>query len=410
MAKQGEIIVGLDIGTTKVAAVVGEVVEDGIDIIGIGSHPSAGLHKGVVVNIDATCASIKKAIDEAEQMAGCDITTVFAGIAGGHISSFNNNGIVAVKDREITSDDLDRVLAQAKAVAIPLDREVIHAIPQGYVVDDQDGIRNPVGMSGVRLEAKVHIVTGAVTSAQNIIKCAQRCGLNVADIVLEQIASAESVLYEDEKELGAALVDIGGGTTDLVIYVDGAVVHTSVISVGGQHLTNDIALGLRTPKAEAERIKQRHGCSLVRLVDPEEIMEVPSVGGRPPTEQPRQVLAHIIEPRVEEIFSLIHRAILDTGYADLLASGLVITGGTTLLEGITEAAEQITGLPVRRGVPFGFGGMKDMVENPIYATGSGLVNYGSKFATQRKSIFRVREDRVFDKVFGRMTEWFREVF
>ena len=410
MAKQGEIIVGLDIGTTKVAAVVGEVVEDGIDIIGIGSHPSAGLHKGVVVNIDATCASIKKAIEEAEQMAGCDITTVFAGIAGGHISSFNNNGIVAVKDREITSDDLNRVLAQAKAVAIPLDREVIHAIPQGYVVDDQDGIRNPVGMAGVRLEAKVHIVTGAVTSAQNIIKCAQRCGLNVADIVLEQIASSESVLYEDEKELGAALVDIGGGTTDLVIYVDGAVVHTSVISVGGQHLTNDIALGLRTPKAEAERIKQRHGCSLVRLVDPEEIMEVPSVGGRPPTEQPRQVLAHIIEPRVEEIFSLIHRAILDTGYADLLASGLVITGGTTLLEGITEAAEQITGLPVRRGVPFGFGGMKDMVENPIYATGSGLVNYGSKFATERKSIFRVREDRVFDKVFGRMTEWFREVF
>lgn len=410
MTKQGEIIVGLDIGTTKVAAVVGEVVEEGIDIIGIGSHPSAGLHKGVVVNIDATCASIKKAIDEAEQMAGCDITTVFAGIAGGHISSFNNNGIVAVKDREITSEDVDRVLAQAKAVAIPLDREVIHAIPQGYVVDDQDGIRNPVGMSGVRLEAKVHIVTGAVTSAQNIIKCAQRCGLNVADIVLEQIASSESVLYEDEKELGAALVDIGGGTTDLVIYVDGAVVHTSVISVGGQHLTNDIALGLRTPKAEAERIKQRHGSSLVRLVDPEEIMEVPSVGGRPPTEQPRQVLAHIIEPRVEEIFSLIHRAILDTGYADLLASGLVITGGTTLLEGITEAAEQITGLPVRRGVPFGFGGMKDMVENPIYATGSGLVNYGSKFATTRKSIFRVREDRVFDKVFGRMTEWFREVF
>jgi cell division protein FtsA len=410
MAKQGEIIVGLDIGTTKVAAVVGEVVDDGIDIIGIGSHPSAGLHKGVVVNIDATCSSITKAIEEAEQMAGCDISTVFAGIAGGHITSFNNNGIVAVKDREISEEDIGRVLDQAKAVAIPLDREVIHAIPQGYIVDDQDGIRDPIGMSGVRLEAKVHIVTGAVTSAQNIVKCAQRCGLNVADIVLEQIASSESVLHEDEKELGVALVDIGGGTTDLVIFVDAAVVHTSVISVGGQHLTNDIALGLRTPKAEAERIKQKHGCALVGLIDPEEMMEVPSVGGRPPTEQPRQVLAHIVEPRVEEIFSLVHRAILDTGYGDLLASGLVITGGTTLLEGITDAAEQVTGLPVRNGVPFGFGGMKDMVENPIYATGAGLVNYGASFPTERKSIFKVREDQVFNKVFGRMTEWFKEVF
>jgi cell division protein FtsA len=410
MAKKGDILVGLDIGTTKVAAVVGEVVDEGIDIIGIGSHPSAGLHKGVVVNIDATCASITRAIEDAEQVAGCDIATVFAGIAGGHISSFNNNGIVAVKDREITQEDVNRVLDQAKAVAIPVDREVIHTIPQGYVVDDQDGIRNPVGMSGVRLEARVHIVTGAVTSAQNIIKCAQRCGLNVADIVLEQIASAEAVLHEDEKELGVAMIDIGGGTTDLVIFVDGSVVHTSVISVGGQHLTKDIALGMRTPKAEAERIKQRYGCALVKLVDPGEMMEVPSVGGRPPIEQPRQMLSHIIEPRVEELFSLVHRAILDTGYADLLASGLVITGGTTLLEGITEAAEQVTGMPVRRGRPVGFGGMKDMVESPIYATGAGLVNWGNRFAKERGSIFKVREDRVFDKVFGRMSEWFKEVF
>ncbi len=410
MARKEEIIVGLDIGTTKVATVVGEVTEEGIDIIGIGSHPSAGLHKGVVVNIDATCASITKAVEEAEQIAGCDISTVFAGIAGGHISSFNNNGIVAVKNREVTKEDVGRVLEQAKAVAIPLDREVIHAIPQGYIVDEQDGIREPIGMAGVRLEAKVHIITGAVTSAQNIVKCAQRCGLNVADIVLEQIASAEAVLHEDEKELGVAMIDIGGGTTDLVIYVDGAVVHTSVIAVGGKHLTNDIALGLRTPKAEAERIKQRHGSALVRLVDSDETMEVPSVGGRPPTQQPRQVLAHIIEPRVEEIFSLVHRAILDTGYADLLASGLVITGGCTLLEGIDEAAEEITGMPVRRGLPFGFGGMKDMVANPIYATGAGLVNYGSHFTDDKESIFRVREEKVFDKVFGRMSEWFKEVF
>lgn len=410
MARHGEILVGLDIGTTKVAAVVGEVTEEGIDIIGIGSHPSAGLHKGVVVNIDATCTSINRAVEEAEQMAGCDINTVYAGIAGGHISSFNTNGIVAVKNREIGDDDLHRVIEQAKAVAIPLDREVIHAIPQGYVVDDQEGIREPVGMSGVRLEARVHIVTGAVTSAQNIVKCAQRCGLNVADIVLEQIASATAVLHDDEKELGVALVDIGGGTTDLIIYVDGAVAHTSVISVGGQHLTNDIALGLRTPKAEAERIKQRHGCALAKLVDAEEMVEVPSVGGRPPTQQPRQVLVHIIEPRVEEIFALVHRAILDTGYADLLASGLVITGGATLLEGMPEAAEEVTGMPVRRGIPFGFGGMQDMVANPIYATGAGLVNYGRRSPCERSNIIKVREQRVYAKVFGRMTEWFKEIF
>ncbi len=410
MAKQGEIIVGLDIGTTKVAAVVGETTEDGIDIIGIGSHPSSGMHQGAIVNIDATCETIEKVIDDAEQIAGCDINTVYAGISGGHIMSFNNNGIVAVKNREITEEDVQRVLEQAKAVAIPLDREVIHTIPQGYVVDDQDGIRSPVGMCGVRLEARVHIVTGAITSAQNIIKCTQRCGLNVADIVLEQMASASAVLHEDEKELGVALVDIGGGTTDLIIYVDGAVVHSSVISIGGQHVTNDIATGLRTPRAEAERIKQRYGCALVRMVDPDDGMEVPSVGGRPPTEQPRQMLSHVIEPRIEEIFSMVHRTILDTGYADMLASGLVITGGTTLLEGIAEAAEEVTGMPVRRGRPFGFGGMKDMVESPMYATGAGLVNYGAKLARNRKSSFKVREDRVFDKVFTRMSNWFKEVF
>jgi cell division protein FtsA len=410
MARRGEIIVGLDIGTTKVAAVVGEVNEEGLDVIGIGSHPSAGLHKGVVVNVDATCDSIGHAIEEAEQMAGCDISTVYAGIAGGHISSFNNNGIVAVKNREICDEDVGRVIEQAKAVAIPLDREVIHAIPQGYVVDEQEGIRSPVGMNGVRLEARVHIVTGAVTSAQNIVKCAQRCGLNVADIVLEQIASAEAVLHEDEKELGVALVDIGGGTTDLIIFVDGAVAHTSVIAVGGQHLTSDVALGLRTPKSEAERIKQRHGCALVKMVDPDEMIQVPGIGGRPPTEQPRQVLAHILEPRVEEIFSLVHRAILDTGLADLLASGLVMTGGATLLEGMPEAAEQVIGMPVRRGVPFGFGGMQDMVANPIYATGSGLVSRGFGAENDRTSIIRVREDKVYAKVFGRMTDWFKEIF
>lgn len=411
MANCGDIIVGLDIGTTKVAAVVGEVTEEGTDIIGIGSHPSAGLHKGVVVNIDATCNSITRAIEEAEQMAGVEISTVYAGIAGGHISSFNNNGIVAVKNREISQSDVDRVIEQAKAVAIPLDREVIHAIPQGYVVDDQDGVKTPVGMNGVRLEGRVHIITGAVTSAQNIVKCAQRCGLDVADIVLEQIASAEAVLHEDEKELGVAMVDIGGGTTDLIIYVDGSVAHTSVISVGGKHLTADVAMGLRTPKAEAERIKRNHGCAMVKMVDPDETILVPSVGGRPPIEQPREVLAHIIEPRVEEIFMLVHRAILESGYADLLASGLVVTGGATLLEGLAEMAEETTGMPVRRGIPFGFGGMEDMVANPIYATGAGLVNYGAMHDTDTSgSVIRVREDKVYSKVLGRMSGWFREIF
>ncbi|MBN2804956.1 MAG: cell division protein FtsA [Deltaproteobacteria bacterium] len=411
MANKGDIIVGLDIGTTKVAAVVGEVTEDGTDIIGIGSHPSAGLHKGVVVNIDATCDSINKAVDEAEQMAGVEISTVYAGIAGGHISSFNNNGIVAVKNREITKGDVDRVIEQAKAVAIPLDREVIHAIPQGYVVDDQDGVRNPIGMNGVRLEGNVHIITGAVTSAQNIVKCAQRCNLNVADIVLEQIASSNSVLYDDEKELGVAMVDIGGGTTDLIIYVDGAVAHTSVISIGGKHLTADIAMGLRTPKSEAEIIKKLHGCALLRLVDPDETIEVPSVGGRPPVIQPKEVLAHIIEPRIEEMFMLVQRAILESGYAELLASGLVVTGGASLLEGLPEAAEEIIGMPVRRGIPFGFGEMGDLVANPIYATGAGLVNYGARMDSHlRSKVIRAREQKVYPKVLSRMSGWFKEIF
>jgi len=408
MAKREEVIVGLDIGTTKVAAVVGEVTDEGIDIIGIGSHPSRGLRKGVVVNIDATVNSIKRAIQEAEHMAGCDISTVFTGIAGGHIKSFNTNGIIAIKDKEINQADVDRVLEQAKAQALPLDREVIHVIPQDYNVDDQDGIKEPAGMCGVRLEAKVHVVTGAVTSAQNIIKCAQRCGLTVADIVLEQLASAEAVLYDDEKELGVALADIGGGTTDIVIYVDGSIVHTQVIAVGGQHLTNDIALGLRTPVAEADRIKHKYGCALTSMVDPEDIIEVPSVGGRPPTEHSRQLLCQIIQPRVEEIFLLIHRAIVETGYADLLASGLVITGGTSILEGMPELGEEITGMPVRMGEPFGFGGLVDMVSSPMYATGAGLINYGSKVTAE--DLFKVRDDNIYSKVFSRMIGWFKESF
>jgi cell division protein FtsA len=407
--KKGELIVGLDIGTTKICAIVGEVSEDGsIDIIGIGSHPSKGLRKGVVINIDSTVQSIKKAIEEAELMAGCEISTVYAGIAGGHIKGFNSHGVVAVKEKEITPADVDRVIDAAKAVAIPMDREVIHILPQEFIVDEQDGIREPVGMSGVRLEAQVHIVTGAVSSAQNIIKCANRTGLNVADIVLEQLASSESVLTEDEKELGVALIDMGGGTTDLAIFSEGAIVHTSVLAVGGNHLTNDIAVGLRTPTHEAEKIKQKYGCAMASMVDRDETIEVPSVGGRNPRVLSRQILCEIIEPRVEEIFMLVQREIEKSGYAELLASGVVITGGTTLLEGMPELAEDVIGLPVRRGLPRGIGGLVDVVKSPKYATGVGLVLYGSKNADARH--FRVRDEHVYNKVRSRMKSWLTDLF
>ncbi|HEY0840215.1 MAG TPA: cell division protein FtsA, partial [Vulgatibacter sp.] len=323
MAKKGELIVGLDIGTTKICAIVGEVTDDGIDIIGIGSHPSKGLRKGVVVNIEATVSSIKRAIEEAELMAGCEINTVYTGIAGGHIKGFNSQGIVAVKDKEVREADIQRVIDAAKAVAIPLDREVIHVLPQEYVIDEQGGIKEPLGMAGVRLEAKVHIVTGAVSSAQNIIKCAARTGLNVADIVLQPLASAEAVLGEDEKELGVCLVDIGGGTTDIAIFSGGSIAHTGVIALGGNNLTSDIAIGLRTPAHEAERIKQKAGCCMPSMVGEDETIEVPSVGGRQPREVPRQLLVDIIMPRVEEIFEHVRKEIVRSGHQDLLASGIV---------------------------------------------------------------------------------------
>ncbi len=408
MGRREEIIVGLDIGTTKIACIIGEVTPDGIDIIGIGSHPSAGLRKGVVINIDATINSIKKAVEEAELMAGCEVHTVFAGIAGGHIQGFNSHGIVAVKDKEVKATDLARVVDAARAVAIPMDREVIHVIPQEYIIDEQEGIKEPIGMTGVRLEAKVHIVTASVTSAQNIIKCANACGLNVADIVLEQLASSEAVLSADERELGVAVVDIGGGTTDIAIYANGSLVHTAVLSIGGNHLTNDIAVGLRTPMAEAERIKQRYGCAMTSKVSPEETIEVPSVGGRPPRVLVRQVLSEIIEPRVEEIFAYVGREIKNAGCEDLIASGVVITGGTTILENMPEIAEEVLGLPVRRGIPRGIGGLVDVVRDPKYATGVGLVQYGAKHADV--NLFRVREEGVYRKVALRMKRWFAEMF
>ncbi len=404
-----EIIVGLDIGTTKIACIIGEVSNNGIDIIGIGSHPSQGLRKGVVINIDATINSIKKAVEEAELMAGCEVNTVYAGIAGGHIQGFNSHGIVAVnKEKEVKAGDLSRVVDAARAVAIPMDRQVLHVIPQEYIIDDQDGIKEPLGMTGVRLEAKVHIVTASVTSAQNIIKCARACGLHVADIVLEQLASSEAVLGADEKELGVAVVDIGGGTTDIAIYSKGSLVHTAVLSLGGNHLTNDIAVGLRTPMAEAERIKQRFGCALTSRVNPEETIEVPSVGGRPPRILSREILSEIIEPRVEEIFAYVAREIKESGCEDLIAGGVVITGGTTILDNMPELAEEVLGVPVRRGVPRGVGGLVDVVRNPKFATGVGLVQYGSK--APERNFYEEENGTVYGRVASRMRQWFTDMF
>lgn len=409
-ARRDNLIVGLDIGTTKICAIVGNVTDDGIDIVGIGTSPSRGMRKGVVINIESTVASIKKAVEEAELMAGCEIRSVYAGIAGGHIKGFNSQGVIAIKNREVTSDDVKRVIDAAKAIAIPMDREVIHILPQEFIIDDQDGIREPLGMSGVRLEAKVHIVTGAVASAQNIVKACNRAGLDVADIVLEQLASSESVLSADEKELGVALVDIGGGTTDIALFVDGAIKHTAVLSLGGNHLTNDIAVGLRTPMAEAEKIKQKYGCCLTSIVGKDETIEVPSVGGRKPRVLSRQLLAEILEPRVEEIFTLVNREIVKSGFEDLIASGVVITGGTTILEGMPELAEQVFNLPVRRGLPQQIGGIVDVVNSPVYATGVGLVVYGSKNLGIREFPTAQTDENMFRRVSRRMKEWFGEFF
>ncbi|HKI51735.1 MAG TPA: cell division protein FtsA [Geothermobacteraceae bacterium] len=407
-SKKENLIVGLDIGTTKICAIVGSLTDEGLDIVGIGTSPSKGLRKGVVINIESTVEAIRKALQEAELMAGCEIKSVFAGIAGGHIKGFNSQGVIAIKNREVNNDDIRRVIDAAKAIAIPMDREVIHILPQEFIIDDQDGIKEPLGMSGVRLEAKVHIVTGAVASAQNIIKSCQRAGVDVGDIVLEQLASSDAVLSPDEKDLGVALVDIGGGTTDIAIFVDGAIKHTSVLSLGGNHLTNDIAVGLRTPMAEAEKIKQQFGCCLTAMVGKDETIEVPSVGGRDTRVLSRQLLAEILEPRVEEIFTLVNREIVKSGFEDVIASGLVITGGSAILPGMPELAEQVLNLPVRRGMPRDIGGLTDVVNSPVYATGVGLVKYGSRNLQSRN--FTIGQENLFDKVVRRMKEWFGEFF
>ena len=408
MGKRDSLVVGLDIGTTKICTIVGEMADGQVKSIGLGPFPSKGLRKGVVINIESTVQSIKKAVEEAELMADCHITSVYVGIAGGHIKGINSHGVIAIKNKEITEKDKNRVIDAASAVAMPMDREIIHVIPQEYIVDDQDGIKDPVGMSGVRLEGRVHIVTGAITSAQNIIKCANRAGLDVDDIVLEQLGSSEAVLTPEEKEMGAAIIDIGGGTTDLVIFLNGSIKHTAVFSMAGNHITNDISVGLRTPVEEAEKIKIRYGCALTSLVRKDETIEVPSVGGRKPRVLSRQTLAEIIEPRVEEILTLVRDELMKMNYGNLLASGVILTGGSAILEGIPELAEQIFNLPVRKGTPVGIGGLVDLVNSPIYATGVGLVLYGSRNMAQSR--FKVGEGNIFSKVTRRMKEWIREFF
>jgi cell division protein FtsA len=374
----GEIVVGLDIGTTKVCAVVGEVGEDGITILGVGSVPCRGLRKGIVSNIDWTVRSIKDAIESAQTMAGVEIRTVYAAVAGSHIRSQVSDGVAAIAGGEVTRADVERVLEGARAIPVDADRQILHVLPREYLVDVQDGIRDPIGMSGVRLGAKVNLVTAATTCVQNVIRCAERCNLSVADVVLSALASAEAILSDDEKEIGVAVVDIGGGTTDILLYIDGGIAHTSVIPVGGNNITNDIAAGLRTPMAEADRLKRLSGCALGRMVGDEEEIEVPGVGGHPPRRTARRVLSDIIEPRVEEIFAVIRKRIEDTGMLEQLSAGVVLTGGAVLLEGMPEFAEEILGMPVRIGFPTGVKGITQLVHGPQYATGVGLVKYGAQ--------------------------------
>ena len=372
------LIVGLDIGTSKVVAIVGEISGDEIEIIGLGSSRSRGLKKGVVVNIESTVHSIQRAVEEAELMAGCEIHSVYAGIAGSHIRSLNSHGIVAIRDHEVAMGDVDRVIDAARAVAIPADQKILHILPQEFVIDHQEGVKEPIGMSGVRLEAKVHMVTGAVSAAQNIIKCVRRCGLEVGDVILEQLASSYAVLTEDEKELGICLVDIGGGTTDIAVFTDGAIHHTAVIPIAGDQVTNDIAVALRTPTQHAEDIKVQYACALTQLANPEETIDVPSVGERPSRRLARQTLAEVVEPRYEELLTLIQAELQRSGFEDLVAAGVVLTGGSSKMEGVVELAEEIFHMPVRLGMPQHISGLVDVVKNPIYSTGVGLLLFGRK--------------------------------
>jgi len=400
-------VVGLDIGTSKVVAIVGEVTPDGdLEIIGLGSYPSRGLKKGVVVNIESTVQSIQRAVEEAELMAGCQIDSVYAGIAGSHIRSLNSHGIVAVRDREVYPQDVDRVIDAAQAMAIPADQKILHILPQEYVIDSQEGVREPLGMSGVRLEAKVHLVTCAVNAAQNIEKCIERCGLKVNDIILEQLASSYAVLTDDERELGVCLVDIGGGTTDIAIFTSGAIRHTAVIPIAGDQVTNDIAMALRTPTQNAEEIKIKYACALTQLARPDETIQVPGVGDKPARELSRQALAEVVEPRYDELFTLIQAELRRSGYEDLVAAGIVLTGGASKIEGVIELAEEIFHMPVSLGAPRNVAGLKDIVKNPVYATGVGLLMYGR----QREEELDGRGRSRGAGSFSRLKKWLGENF
>ncbi len=411
MSKKSEknMIVGLDIGTSKVVAIVGEVTpEGGIEIIGIGSHPSRGMKKGVVINIESTVHSIQRAIEEAELMAGCQIHSVYAGIAGSHIRSLNSHGIVAIRDKEVTPGDVERVIDAARAVAIPADQKILHILPQEFIIDKQEGIREPVGMSGVRLEAKVHLVTGAVSAAQNIIKCVRRCGLEVDDIILEQLASSYSVLTDDEKDLGVCLVDIGGGTTDIAVFTEGSIRHTSVIPIAGDQVTNDIAVALRTPTQHAEEIKIKYACALAQLASSDETIEVPSVGDRGARRLARHTLAEVVEPRYEELLALVQAELRRSGFEDLVAAGIVLTGGSSKMEGLIDLAEEVFHMPVRLGTPQYIAGLVDVVRNPIYATGVGLLLFGNQNRAQRS--MEAQFGRGVSGVWARMRSWFQGNF
>ncbi len=414
MNKKGDerLIVGLDIGTSKVLVIVGEINPAGeVEIIGVGHHPARGMRKGVVSNIESTVQSIQRAVEEAELMAGCQIYSVFAGIAGAHINSFNSHGVVAIRDREVGDSDIERVIEAARALAIPNDQKVLHILPQEFVIDGQEGIREPIGMSGVRLEAKVHIISGAVSAAQNIVKCIRRCGLEVDDIILEQLASSESVLTEDEKDLGVCLVDIGGGTTDVAVFTDGAIRHTAVIPIAGDQVTNDIAVALRTPTHAAEDIKKKYGCALIQLAHSDETIQTPSVGDRPPRKLARQTLAEVVEPRVEELFELVRNELRRSGFEELMGSGVVLTGGSSKMGGMTELAEEVFHMPVRVGMPRSVQGLTDAIRNPIYSTGVGLIQFGHlNQSPKRLSQAPTTLKPDFKSVMSRMKTWFQGGF
>lgn len=411
-ADNTNMIVGLDIGTSKVVAIVGEVKEDGnLNIVGIGSHRSRGLKKGTVVNIESTVESIQRAVEEAELMAGCRIHSVYAGIAGSHIRSMNSHGIVAIRDREVSRADIDRVIDAAQAVAIPADQRVLHILPQEYIIDSQEGVKEPLGMSGVRLEAKVHLVTCAINAVQNIEKCIKRCGLHTEEIILEQLASSYSVLTDDEKELGVCMVDIGGGTTDIAVFTEGAIRHTGVIPVAGDQVTNDIAMALRTPTDNADEIKIKYACALTQLANEGEMIKVPGVGDRPPRELSRQALAEVVEPRYDELFTMIKAELQRSGYENLMAAGIVLTGGTSKMEGVIELAEEIFHMPVRLGMPTSVKGLSDIVRNPIYSTGVGLLMYGMKQHRHRDGSHdpvSVKETKI--SVVSRVKNWLKNNF